>query len=152
MVVVIVAAGLQRRTDAAQDTFRAGVELVTISVSVTDVKRRLVSGLTQQDFVIYENDDPRPIVAFGAEPQPVSLGIIVDVNRTLLADGKWPKVRDAVRAVAERLTPEDELFLVEVSQGRAKLVHDWAPPASNVEALKSVHTRAEGPARPATTP
>jgi VWFA-related protein len=145
LFVIFIAAGLQRRTEGAQDTFRSGVELVTISVGVTDTKRQPIVGLTQQDFVIYENDDPRPIVGFGVDPQPVSLGVIVDVNRTLLAVGQWPMVRDAVRAVAERLTAEDELFLVEVSQGRAKLVHDWAPPASIVEALKSVQTKAEGP-------
>src|SRR5690242_17683503 len=44
--VLFIAAGLQRRANGAQDTFRSGVELVTVGVGVTDAKRRPIAGLT----------------------------------------------------------------------------------------------------------
>ena len=43
---------------AGQDKlrFRTGVELINVTATVTDGSGRFVSGLTQTDFVVYEND------------------------------------------------------------------------------------------------
>ena len=47
-----------------QPTFRVGVDLVQVDVSVLDRNRRPVTGLTQNDFTILENGKPQEIVAF----------------------------------------------------------------------------------------
>jgi hypothetical protein len=38
--------------------FKSGVELINVTVSVTDRSGRFVSGLRQEDFVVYEDDKP----------------------------------------------------------------------------------------------
>ena len=47
-------------------TFRAGVDLVQLDVSVLDKNRQPVHGLTAKDFTILENGKPQPIQVFTA--------------------------------------------------------------------------------------
>ena len=47
-----------------QQTFRSRVDLVDVEVSVLDRHRQPVSGLTAADFTVYEDDRPRPVLAF----------------------------------------------------------------------------------------
>lgn len=54
----------------APSTFRAGVDLVSLDVSVLNRDREPVKGLTASDFTIHENGVPQPIVAFGAVDLP----------------------------------------------------------------------------------
>ncbi len=48
----------------AEPTFRSGVDVVQVDVSVLDKSRVPVRGLTQADFTVVEDGKPRPIVAF----------------------------------------------------------------------------------------
>ena len=45
-------------------TFRAGIDVVQLDVSVLDKNRRPIKGLTAADFTVLENGKPQPIVAF----------------------------------------------------------------------------------------
>jgi len=45
-------------------TFRAGIDVVQVDVSVVDRNRRPVTGLTQADFTVLENGTPQSLVAF----------------------------------------------------------------------------------------
>ncbi len=70
--VAIAVLGLQARQAPAapQATFRAGVDLVDIDVSVLDAHRLPVKGLTAADFTVLEDGAPRPVVAFTAVDLP----------------------------------------------------------------------------------
>ena len=53
-----------------QSSFRTGVELVYVDVSVLDSDRGPVRGLEASDFVVREDGRPRPIAAFSAVDLP----------------------------------------------------------------------------------
>jgi hypothetical protein len=59
-----------------QPTFRTGVDVVQVDVSVLDKDRHPIQGLTNADFTVLEDGKPRPIVAFVpvnlAEPERAS--------------------------------------------------------------------------------
>jgi VWFA-related protein len=65
----------QQTPPQAQPTFRVGVDVVQVDVSVLDQNRRPVRNLTATDFTVLEDGKARPIVAFVpvelAEPEPV---------------------------------------------------------------------------------
>jgi VWFA-related protein len=60
----------QDRSPTPQSSFRTGVELVYVDVSVLDGDRRPVRGLEASDFVVREDGRPRPIAAFSAVDLP----------------------------------------------------------------------------------
>lgn len=51
-------------------TFRAGIDIVDVDVSVLDRHRLPVRGLTAADFTVFEDGKPRPVVAFSAVDLP----------------------------------------------------------------------------------
>src|SRR5262245_2314489 len=73
--VLVVAAGAAYQaqppqSSGVQETFRTGVELVRLDVSVLDKDRRPIRGLRAQDFTILEDGTPQPIAAFSAIDMP----------------------------------------------------------------------------------
>ncbi|MCC7009189.1 MAG: VWA domain-containing protein [Acidobacteria bacterium] len=76
--VVLFAAALSaaRQNLPAQDpssTFRSGVDLIQLDVSVLDRNRHPVTDLTAADFVVRVDGQPRPVVAFKAVTLPPPL-------------------------------------------------------------------------------
>ena len=47
--------------EAGQPTFRSGIDVVQVDVSVLDRSRVPVRGLTAADFIVLEDGKPRPI-------------------------------------------------------------------------------------------
>jgi Ca-activated chloride channel family protein len=91
--------------------FRSGVELVNVNATVSDASGRFVAGLRQEDFIVYEDDQPQAVMHFSAERVPVSLGIVLDTSGSM--DGE--KIKAAQRALNrflyDLLDPNDEIFL-----------------------------------------
>ena len=54
----------QAQTSSAQNTFKLGIDVVQVDVSVLDHKRRPVRGLTAGDFTVLEDGKPRPVTVF----------------------------------------------------------------------------------------
>jgi Ca-activated chloride channel family protein len=104
--------------------FRTGVELINVNATVTDQNGRFVSGLRQDDFRVYQDDQPQPITHFNAERVPVSLGIALDTSGSMEGE-KMAAARDALNSFLEQLNdPDDEVFLYRFDQN-PMLVEGW---------------------------
>jgi VWFA-related protein len=67
----LAAAGASRQqSDAQAPTFRGGVDVVQLDVTVLDGNRRPIRGLTAADFTVTEDGAARPIVAFSPVELP----------------------------------------------------------------------------------
>ncbi len=75
--------------------FRAGVDLINVSATVTDASGRFVPGLHQDDFIVYEDGVPQQVTHFSAERVPVSLGLVLDTS-TSMAGEKWDHAIEAL--------------------------------------------------------
>ena len=69
-VLGLAALGLHARQGPPPVTFRSGVDLVDVDVSVLDRHRLPVRGLTSGDFTIFEDGQPRTVAAFTAVDLP----------------------------------------------------------------------------------
>ena len=95
--------------------FKSGVELINVTASVSDASGRFVSGLRQEDFAVYEDDQPVAVTHFNAERVPVSLGIALDTSGSM-AGSKIQAAQDALdRFLYELLDKDDEIFLYRFS-------------------------------------
>ena len=95
--------------------FKSGVELINVTATVSDANGRFVSGLQQDDFLVYEDNNPVEVMQFSAERVPVSLGIALDTSGSM-AGNKMEAAREALtRFTQDLLDRADELFLYRFS-------------------------------------
>src|SRR5580658_5766718 len=59
---------------------RVDVDLVLLPVIVTNRAGVVVDGLTASSFTVLEDKNPKPIVSFGREDVPCSVGVVVDTS------------------------------------------------------------------------
>src|SRR6059058_4585978 len=113
-----------RAQDPGQFKFRSGVELINVTATVSDADGRFVPNLTQDDFIVYEDDQRVDVTHFSAERVPVSLGIALDTSGSMAGE-KMTAARAAIRRfVNDLLDRNDELFLFRFSNYPV-LVQGW---------------------------
>jgi Ca-activated chloride channel family protein len=92
---------------------RKNVDLVLVPVSVTDGLQRLVTGLDQANFEVFEGKKSLPIRHFSSEDAPISVGILVDTSASMR--GKMDRVQEAVNQFCQASNPGDEFFMITFS-------------------------------------
>ena len=73
---------------------KVDVDLVLVSVTVTDPMNRLVTGLERENFRLLEANAPQDIRHFSSEDAPISVGVILDLSGSM--NNKIQKARDAI--------------------------------------------------------
>ena len=86
------------------------VELVLLDVSVKDPKGGYVSGLTKDQFRVYENGALQKITEFSSADTPVTAGLVMDDSGSMRS--KRSELNAAGVAFAEASNPEDQIFVV----------------------------------------
>ena len=124
-VAIILGFGpIQDRPQEQGFSFRSNVDLINVTVTVTDSSGRFVPGLKQEDFEVYEDGVLQQATHFDAERVPVSLGLAVDTSGSMVGD-KWEAAQGALgRFLNDLLGAQDEVFLYRFSE-RAELVQPW---------------------------
>jgi Ca-activated chloride channel family protein len=110
-VAVVSAQSSTQGDDAFR--FKSGVELVNVTATVSDDNGHFVTGLSKDDFAIYEDGQPQEISQFSNERVPVSLGILLDTSGSMTPD-KMSSARSAIdRFIFDLLGKDDELFFMQ---------------------------------------
>jgi len=84
--------------------------MVLLSATVVDRHNALVSGLTQNDFQIYENGAPQQLRNFSHDDIPVTVGLVIDNSASM--GQKRDDVIGAALAFARSSNPQDQMFVV----------------------------------------
>ena len=115
MVIVLTAAELlsaqaRPRTpeQAPQATFKSGVDLVTVSVSVRTENGRVVRDLQQADFTVLDAGQPAKILDFYSGDSPISLAILLDISGSMAVGGNMDRAREAVTVASMSLREESD--------------------------------------------
>ena len=98
---------------ARAGNLRVNVNLVVVPVSVMDIYGRTVTGLQRENFVVVEDSHRVPIVFFERQDQPITVGLIFDCSSSMKE--KFATAREAPRELFQQLNPDDESFLITVS-------------------------------------
>src|SRR4051812_31463717 len=144
-----------------QPTFKAGTQVVSIFATVTDTQKRLVSGLAKDDFAVFDNEKPQPVVYFDNSIHPINVVVMLDTS------GSMTLTIDLLKQAAEqfllRLLPDDKArvgafndkiqFNAKWSNNRDQLITDaknldygngtrlWDAVGASLDELKTVDGR-----------
>jgi Ca-activated chloride channel family protein len=110
---------------------RMDVDLVLVPVTITDPMNRLVTGLEQDDFFVYENNSLQKIRTFATEDAPVSIGIIFDLSGSMTS--KLIRARDSILQFMKTANPQDEFFVIGFND-RPELIEDFTNSIEDIEA------------------
>lgn len=110
---------------------RKDVNLVLVNATVTDPYGRLVTGLDQENFRVFEDGKEQEIMRFAEDDVPISIGMIFDVSGSMT--DKIAKSRMAAVQFFKTANPADEFFLVDFAD-RAELATMFT---SSIEELQN---------------
>lgn len=91
--------------------FRAGVDVVSLNVTVTDAESRFVRDLTREDFEVFEDGVKQDVTFFSRSQQPIALAILLDTSASM--EDKMKLAQEAAIGFAKRLRPEDVAEIVD---------------------------------------
>jgi Ca-activated chloride channel family protein len=96
--------------DRQSPSFRTGVELVSLNVTVTD-GAHYVGDLTREDFQVFEDGVHQEITYFSRANLPVALALLIDTSASM--ESRLPTAQEAAIGFARRLRPQDLAEIVD---------------------------------------
>lgn len=97
----------------AQDPiFKSGVDMVPLTVTVTDPGGRYVGGLKVDDFTVFEEGVAQRIAFFAREEVPLDVALMVDTSASM--SGDLPLARTAAISLIHQLRAADRSTVVEI--------------------------------------
>ncbi len=85
--------------------FRSGVDLVSLSVTVTDPSGRYVTDLAPEDFSVFEDGVKQDVTFFNRSNLPIAVSLLLDTSASM--EDKMATVQAAAIGFAQRLRPQD---------------------------------------------
>ena len=95
----------QQPQDQPTPAFRAGVDVVSLNVTVSDLEGRFVTDLDQTNFQVYEDGVQQNITFFTKTQLPIALAMLIDTSASM--DEKMITAQEAAIGFSQRLRPED---------------------------------------------
>lgn len=122
-------------------TFGTGIEIINLTVSVTDPDGRYVTALNRPDFAVFEDGIRQELTLYTHEDVPISLTLMVDTSASM--EEKLPTAQAAAVRFLKTLRPQDRAAVMQFND-RATVLQDFTADLPTLEtAVKA--TRAAGP-------
>jgi Ca-activated chloride channel homolog len=126
-----VGAPTRAQAPARTPTFGTGVEVVNLSLSVTDDRRAFVTDLRQGDVAVFEDGIPQDLTFFTQEDLPISIVLMMDGSASM--EEKRKTAQDAAVRLARTLRPQDFGQVVEFND-RATVLQPFTHDVASLEA------------------
>jgi Ca-activated chloride channel family protein len=111
-------------------SFRSGVDIVTLNVTVTDANDRFVTDLTSDNFVVYEDGVSQKLSFFNHNQIPIALALLIDTSASM--DERMTTAQEAAIGFSQRLKPEDLAEIIDFDS-RVKILQTFT---NNVDLLE----------------
>jgi Ca-activated chloride channel family protein len=92
--------------------FRAGVDLVALSVVVTDQQQRFVTGLGATDFAVFEDGVQQEVSFFATQQVPLDLALLLDTSASM--QDKMQTMQQAASGFLNTLRSGDRATIVDI--------------------------------------
>ncbi len=104
----------ERKTETpstGDEVLSVDTDLITVPVSVYDRSGVYVSGLTKDDFKIFEDGKEQKIEYFGTADKPFTVVLLLDTSPS--AEYEIEEIQAASRAFIDELKPDDKVIVIE---------------------------------------
>ena len=108
--------------------FKAGVDVVSLNVTVVDGQNRYVTDVTEQEFSVFEDGQKQELTFFNRTSLPIALSLLIDTSASM--ETRLPIAQEAAVGFARRLRSQDLAQIVdfdsrvEIAQGFTNSVPD----------------------------
>ena len=120
----------ERPSNIPNPTIKVDVDLVLVNATVSDLEGRMVTGLEQGNFQVWEDKVEQKIEYFFGEDAPVSIGLIFDATGSMT--DKISRARDAAVTFLKAGNPQDEYFLITFSE-RPRFIESFTTDISRLQ-------------------
>jgi Ca-activated chloride channel family protein len=105
MLGTAVAGQQDKPQQPASPAFRAAIDIVSLSVTVTDGVNRYLTDLEESDFQIFEDGVRQDASFFSRRQQPIALSLLLDSSASM--EDKLPTLQTSASNFVRRLKPND---------------------------------------------
>jgi Ca-activated chloride channel family protein len=128
-VAAAVSAATIVAAQAPQPSFRSGVELVSLNVTVMEGTRYLTD-LEQKDFKVFEDGTEQDVTFFNKTNLPIALALLLDTSASM--DTKLPTAQEAAIGFARRLRQQDLAEVIDFDN-RVTVLQNFTNSAQDLE-------------------
>jgi VWFA-related protein len=123
---------------AHAQVFRSRVDMVGLTVTVTDTRGLEITGLTADNFVVFEDGVQQHVSLFGGDKVPVDVALVLDMSGSMQM--VQPAVKKGAIALLAKLRDGDRTIVVDVKrriQMRSGLDADRSSAVASVNGLSA---------------
>ncbi len=121
----------QQPPSRQQPAFRAGVDIVSLNVTVVDGQNRYITDLDQGDFSVFEDGVKQDLTFFNRRQQPIALSLLLDSSASM--EDKLDTLQTAAVNFVRRLKPTDLAQVVDFDS-RVEVRQGFTPDQRQLEA------------------
>jgi VWFA-related protein len=103
-------------------TLNVSAALVSLDVGVFDSAGRPIPGLTQDDFLVYEDGQRQQLRNFGSADSPYDLLLLSDCSGS--TEREWPLLREATARLLKYRRPQDHTMIAAFGDA-VQVTRDW---------------------------
>jgi Ca-activated chloride channel homolog len=127
--VVLVLFGTLGAGALVAQRFKAGVELVSLNVTVTD-GAKYVTDLEQAEFEVFEDGARQAVTFFSRVQQPIALAILLDTSASM--DERLDTAQEAAVGFAKRMRTEDTIEVIDFDS-QVRILQTFTNDAAKLE-------------------
>jgi len=110
--------------------FRAGVELVSLNVTVVDANGHYITDLDAADFNVFEDGVKQDVTFFNKTNLPIALAVLLDTSASM--ENKLQTAQDAAVGFAKRLRKQDLAEVIDFDS-RVTVLQNFTNNAADLE-------------------
>ena len=124
---------------APQVPFRAGIDLVSLNVTVTDGTTRYITDLAADEFTVFEDGVKQDVTFFNRTNLPIALALLLDTSASM--ESKLPTAQEAAIGFAKRLRAQDLAEVIDFDS-RVIVLQNFSNSAAELE--QAIHKTSAG--------
>lgn len=121
------------RTKSVGYVERVDVDVVQVTVTVSDGRGKFVRSIPQSAFHVFEDGRPQTVTHFTSEDVPLELVAAIDISGSMAP--AMPKLKTAVKEFLGDVPPQDQVTLLGFNDNIFTLTRKATDPAERVKAV-----------------